>query len=87
MRTGATKDLGRLVFMVLKPALLLRAMSRVHVEQLNSKSVAAFLTSRIALFLLMWALAATFSNMVAIRLPLKMIVVTVSQVMALAQRL
>ena len=75
--------------MVLKPALLLRAMSTVHVEQLNSKSVAAFLTSRIALFLLMWALAATFSNMVATRLPLKVIVIVVkvSQVMALAQRL
>jgi malonate transporter len=82
MRAEATKDLGRLVFMVLTPALLFRTMSTVHVEQLDYKPVAAYFTAVIALFLLMLALgratqratvlalAATFSNTVAIGVPL-----------------
>jgi len=82
MRAEATKDLGRLVFMVLTPALLFRTMSMVHVEQLDFRPVAAYFTAVIALFLLMlvWgratqraavlALAATFSNTVAIGIPL-----------------
>lgn len=82
MRAEATKDLGRLVFMVLTPALLFRTMSTVHVEQLDYKPVAAYFAAVIALFLLMLALgratqratvlalAATFSNTVAIGVPL-----------------
>nr|WP_295784649.1 AEC family transporter [Rhodoferax sp.] len=82
MRAEATKDLGRLVFMVLTPALLFRTMSTVHVEQLDYKPVAAYFTAVIALFLVMLALgratqratvlalAATFSNTVAIGVPL-----------------
>jgi hypothetical protein len=82
MRAEATKDLGRLVFMVLTPALLFRTMSTVHVEQLDFKPVAAYFAAAVALFTLMlvWgratpratvlALAATFSNTVAIGIPL-----------------
>jgi predicted permease len=78
----ATKDLGRLVFMVLTPALLFRTMSTVHVERLDFKPVVAYFVAVIALFLviLVWrrasqratvlALAATFSNTVAIGVPL-----------------
>ena len=51
MRAEATKDLGRLVFMVLTPALLFRTMSTVHVEQLDYRPVAAYFTAVIALFL------------------------------------
>ncbi len=82
MRAEATKDLGRLVFMVLTPALLFRTMSTVHVEQLDFKPVVAYFAAVIAMFLVMlaWgkatqratvlALAATFSNTVAIGVPL-----------------
>ena len=82
MRAEATKDLGRLVFMVLTPALLFRTMSTVHVERLDFKPVVAYFVAVIGLFLVMlaWrrasqratvlALAATFSNTVAIGIPL-----------------
>lgn len=82
IRAESTKDLGRLVFMVLTPALLFRTMSTVHVEQLDFKPVVAYFIAVIALFLaiLVWrrysqratvlALAATFSNTVAIGVPL-----------------
>lgn len=82
MRAEAIKDLSRLVFMVLTPALLFRTMSTVHVDQLDFKPVAAYFAAAIALFGLMlaWgratpratvlALAATFSNTVAIGIPL-----------------
>jgi malonate transporter len=82
MRTASLKDLGSLVFMVLTPALLFRTMSTVHVERLDFKPVAAYFAAVITLFLLMlaWrratqratvlALAATFSNTVAIGIPL-----------------
>lgn len=82
MRAEATKDLGRLVFMVLTPALLFRTMSTVHVERLDFKPVVAYFAAVIGLFLVMlvWrrasqratvlALAATFSNTVAIGVPL-----------------
>ena len=68
--------------MVLTPALLFRTMSTVHVERLDFKPVVAYFTAVIGLFLLMlvWrratqratvlALAATFSNTVAIGIPL-----------------
>ncbi len=82
MRAEAIKDLSRLVFMVLTPALLFRTMSTVHVDQLDFKPVAAYFAAAIALFglMLVWgratpratvlALAATFSNTVAIGIPL-----------------
>lgn len=82
MRPEASKDLGRLVFMVLTPALLFRTMSTVHVEQLDFRPVLAYFSAVLALFLamLLWrnatpratvlALAATFSNTVAIGIPL-----------------
>jgi predicted permease len=68
--------------MVLTPALLFRTMSTVHVERLDFKPVAAYFAAVIGLFLVMlvWqratqratvlALAATFSNTVAIGIPL-----------------
>ena len=68
--------------MVLTPALLFRTMSTVHVEQLNFKPVALYFAAAILLFSAMqvWqgatrratvlALAATFSNTLAIGTPL-----------------
>ena len=82
MRPASLKDLGSLVFMVLTPALLFRTMSTVHVERLDFKPVVAYFAAVIGLFLVMlaWrratrratvlALAATFSNTVAIGIPL-----------------
>ena len=82
MRAEATKDLAALVFMVLTPALLFRTMSTVHVEQLDFKPVVAYFVAAIGLFVLLLvlgkatarsavlALAATFSNTVAIGVPL-----------------
>jgi predicted permease len=82
MRATSLKDLGSLVFMVLTPALLFRTMSTVHIERLDFKPVVAYFVAVIGLFLVMlaWrratqratvlALAATFSNTVAIGIPL-----------------
>jgi predicted permease len=82
IRAVSLKDLGSLVFMVLTPALLFRTMSTVHVERLDFKPVLAYFAAVIGLFLVMlaWrrvtqratvlALAATFSNTVAIGIPL-----------------
>lgn len=82
MRAEAIKDLGRLVFMVLTPALLFHTMRSVRVEQLDFKPVAAYFTAAVGMFAVMlaWgrftpraavlALAATFSNTVAIGIPL-----------------
>ncbi|MDO8447420.1 MAG: AEC family transporter [Rhodoferax sp.] len=82
IRAEATKDLSNLVFMVLTPALLFRTMSTVHVEQLNFKPVAMYFVGAFLLFgaMLLWqggtrraavlALAATFSNTLAIGTPL-----------------
>ncbi len=82
IRPEATKDLSNLVFMVLTPALLFRTMSTVHVEQLNFKPVAMYFVAACVLFGSMLvrhgatrraavlALAATFSNTVAIGVPL-----------------
>jgi predicted permease len=68
--------------MVLTPALLFRTMSTVHVERLDFKPVLAYFAAVVGLFLVMlvWrgatqratvlALAATFSNTVAIGIPL-----------------
>ena len=82
IRAAATKDLATLVFTVLLPALLFRTMSTVHVERLDFKPVAVYFAAAILLFavMLFWqgatrraavvALAATFSNTVAIGIPL-----------------
>lgn len=82
IRAEATKDLSNLVFMVLTPALLFRTMSSVRVEHLNFKPVAMYFVAAMLIFgaLLVWqgatrraavlALAATFSNTVAIGIPL-----------------
>ena len=82
IRAEATKDLATLVFTVLLPALLFRTMSTVHVERLDFKPVAVYFAAAILLFvaMLFWqgatrraavvALAATFSNTVAIGIPL-----------------
>lgn len=82
IRAEATKDLAALVFVVLTPALLFRTMSTVHVERLDFKPVAVYFAAAILMFgvMLFWqgatrraavvALAATFSNTVAIGIPL-----------------
>lgn len=82
MRTEATKDLSSLVFSVLTPALLFRTMSTVHVERLDFKPVAVYFAGAmlVGAAMLLWkglnrravvlALAAMFSNTVAIGIPL-----------------
>jgi hypothetical protein len=83
IRAESIKDLSNLVFMVLTPALLFRTMSTVHIEQLDFKPVAMYFVAAGILFtaMLAWhggvtrrstvlALAATFSNTLAIGAPL-----------------
>jgi hypothetical protein len=82
IRAEATKDLSNLVFMVLTPALLFRTMSTVHVEHLNFKPVAMYFVAACLVFgaMFVWqgatrraavlALAASFSNTLAIGTPL-----------------
>lgn len=82
IRAEATKDLSNLVFVVLTPALLFRAMSAVHIEQLNFKPVALYFVAVGVLYALVFVaqghstraavlgLAATFSNTVMIGIPL-----------------
>ena len=82
IRASAVKDLSSLIFLLLAPALLFRTMSKVRVEQLNFRPVAAYFLAVIILFaaiLLMegfnrrgavLALAGTFSNTVMIGIPL-----------------
>jgi predicted permease len=82
IRAEATKDLSNLVFMVLTPALLFRAMSSVHIEQLNFKPVALYFVAVGILYATVFVtrghdtraavlgLAATFSNTVMIGIPL-----------------
>lgn len=82
IRAEATKDLSNLVFVVLTPALLFRAMSAVHIEQLNFKPVALYFVAIGILYAaVFWmqgrstraavlALATTFSNTVMIGIPL-----------------
>ncbi len=78
----AIKDLSNLVFLLLTPALLFRTMSRVRVEQLDFKPVAAYFLAVIILFsgtllvqgfnrrAAVLALANTFSNTVMIGIAL-----------------
>jgi predicted permease len=82
IRAEATKDLSNLVFVVLTPALLFRAMSSVHIEQLNFKPVALYFVAVGILYGVVFVaqgrntraavlgLAATFSNTVMIGIPL-----------------
>ncbi|MDD2882066.1 MAG: AEC family transporter [Rhodoferax sp.] len=82
VRAEATKDLSNLVFVVLTPALLFRAMSSVHIEQLNFKPVALYFVAIGILYAVVFVsqgrstraavvgLAATFSNTVMIGIPL-----------------
>jgi len=82
IRTSAVKDLSNLVFLVLTPALLFRTMSKVHVQQLDFRPVAAYFIGVIVIFIAtllvcrfsrrsaVLALAATFGNTVMIGTPL-----------------
>ncbi len=82
IRAGATKDLANLVFLLLTPALLFRTMSRVDIEQLDFKPVAAYFIAVVILFAgtllvqgfnrraAVLALANTFSNTVMIGIAL-----------------
>ena len=82
IRAEATKDLSNLVFVVLTPALLFRAMSSVHIEQLNFKPVALYFVAVAVVYVAVFVtqghntraavlgLAATFSNTVMIGIPL-----------------
>lgn len=82
IRASSIKDLSNLIFLLLTPALLFRTMSKVHVEQLDFKPVAAYFLAAFVLFFGMllvkgWsrraiviALASTFSNTVMIGIAL-----------------
>ena len=82
IRAGAVKDLSNLVFLVLTPALLFRTMSKVQVQQLDFRPVAAYFLAVIAIFAgtllvcgfnrraAVLALAASFGNTVMIGTPL-----------------
>lgn len=82
VRSTSVKDLSNLVFLLLTPALLFRTMSRVHLEQLDFKPVAAYFVAVgllfVSTFLLqgfnrraaVLALAATYSNTVMIGIAL-----------------
>jgi malonate transporter and related proteins len=79
---AATKDLSNLVFLLLTPALLFRTMSKVQVQQLDFRPVAAYFLAVIAIFAgtllvcgfnrraAVLALASTFGNTVMIGIPL-----------------
>jgi predicted permease len=79
---NAVKDLSNLIFLLLAPALLFRAMSTVHVEQLSLKPVAAYFVASGLLFAgtlalrgfnrtaAVIALANTYSNTVMIGIAL-----------------
>ncbi|KQW64597.1 AEC family transporter [Variovorax sp. Root411] len=79
---NAVKDLSHLIFLLLAPALLFRAMSTVHVEQLSLKPVAAYFVASGLLFAAtlalrgfnrtaaVIALANTYSNTVMIGIAL-----------------
>ena len=82
VRETAIKDLSNLVFLLLTPALLFQTMSRVHLEQLDFKPVAAYFVAVGLLFgstfllqgfnrrAAVLALAATYSNTVMIGIAL-----------------
>jgi len=78
----AVKDLSNLVFLVLTPALLFRTMSKVQVQQLDFRPVAAYFLAVLVIFAgtllacgfnrraAVLALATTFGNTVMIGTPL-----------------
>ena len=82
IRGDAVRDLSNLIFLLLAPALLFRAMSTVHVEQLSLRPVAAYFVAAAIIFAgtLLWrgfnrtaavlALANTYSNTVMIGIAL-----------------
>jgi malonate transporter len=82
VRAAAVPDLSNLVFLVLTPALLFRTMSRVQVQQLDFRPVAAYFIGVVVIFVAtllvcginrraaVLALAATFGNTVMIGTPL-----------------
>jgi malonate transporter and related proteins len=82
VRASAVPDLSNLVFLVLTPALLFRTMSKVHVQQLDFRPVAAYFAGVIVIFVAtllvcgfnrraaVLALASTFGNTVMIGTPL-----------------
>ncbi len=82
IRPLAIKDLSNLIFLLVTPALLFRTMSRVRIEQLDFKPVAAYFGAVIILFTgtllvqgfnrraAVLALANTFSNTVMIGIAL-----------------
>jgi hypothetical protein len=86
VRETAVKDLTNLVFLLLTPALLFQTMSRVHLEQLDFKPVAAYFVAVGLLFgstfllqgfnrrAAVLALAATYSNTVMIGIALVFLV-------------
>jgi predicted permease len=79
---AGVKDLSALVFLVLTPALLFRTMSTVHIEQLDFRPVASYFVAVALIFVstlllrgfnrraAVLGLANTFSNTVAIGVPL-----------------
>jgi len=82
IRSGSVKDLSNLVFFLLSPALLFRAMSTVHIEQLSLRPVAVYFMAAGLIFsgtlvlrgfnsrAAVLALANTYSNTVMIGIPL-----------------
>jgi malonate transporter len=82
VKSASVKDLANLIFLLLAPALLFRAMSTVDVAQLHLKPVAAYFVGSFLLFGLtmalrgfnrkaaVLALANTYSNSVMIGIPL-----------------
>nr|WP_315430980.1 AEC family transporter [uncultured Albidiferax sp.] len=79
---GSVKDLSNLVFLLLSPALLFRAMSQVHVEELNLQPVVAYFLAAGLIFAgtllvrgfnrtaAVLGMANTYSNLVMIGIPL-----------------
>jgi malonate transporter and related proteins len=82
IRAAAIKDLSQLVFLVLTPALLFRTMSKVHIQQLDYRPVAAYFAAVLVIFAgtlalagfnrraAVLALSTTFGNTVMIGTPL-----------------
>jgi len=82
VRAEAGKDLSQLVFVVLTPALMFRTMSKVQVQQIDFRPLAAYFMAVVLMFVmtLLWqglnrraavlALAASFSNTVMIGIAL-----------------
>jgi len=82
VKSASVKDLSNLIFLLLAPALLFRAMSKVDVAQLHFKPVAAYFVASFLLFGLTMAwrgfnreaavlgLSNTYSNSVMIGIPL-----------------